>query len=872
MVSVSPQGRKHWRIKDMYLCVSCTLIKISTRSKEANIYLINVTVSRPCKRCVALGKTDTCQDIKHKKRGRPRLRDKQASGDGKGNDSGYEVMYGTIQTPSFTAHQQPSQPPLRQQSQPRPVAPHRTSPEVSQQQRQTTTISFIHEPIESFQEQQEQTQVPASQPQVQSNDHQHHFIQQQQQQLHQGNQNNSSVQSADSNGTFIHEPVQLIPHTPFDELLYDSNNMIQQYMIPPYMTMPMQQQAFSQPEQQQQAPETMSLQMKMGNAFAQRPTSLPLAPAASPPQQMNQHQQRQHQHQLVVKQKDTRNNSDNDFIESTNRQEQQHSPQQQMDENDVNKPKGPHSPINSRRFSMNYSNGNNGNSIGKERTDVNQTITFILSMEVCCARVSEEVTGMWGYYPQEFAHRSLYDFISPKDTDRLGRLHRLLLDNIVDVAKSKEPPTQTERTTSELFHKMEQEQLTVIAPGSSTFSDTLHVKKRSGEEELYEMLVCMGGGLGADLHQPASHSNLYIIAQFRKYRYEVSAQNTLEDTIIARATTSPGRLMSSSFTQTSSSSMLTSNNGKHSSKNDEKISLGNNNKPSSNFNSGLKRNSSFLKPNPPFRHTMARTITDLGRGGPSMDMRSRSSLPSHYATSSHLNTISKIEPAKVNVAPITQRSSPSFASSSLKSSWQNRIGKSSFSSSSSTSSSSNLYDQYHHHNDNNNINSISSHGNNNNHNQRHLNNSSPDNSDSTSSSSSSSASTTTFTAPSSANAAAAAAAAATTVTKPTFVSAPLSSARESGSRYSTLATYRFAPVPPTKMTTGSPHGGPNVTHPTTQYFLQTSSSTLNAAASAAQYSSRNTYHSASSMADNDKASGKTDSNRKVEMSIRSLLC
>lgn len=30
-------------------------------------------VSRPCKRCSALGKCDTCIDIKHKKRGRPKL-------------------------------------------------------------------------------------------------------------------------------------------------------------------------------------------------------------------------------------------------------------------------------------------------------------------------------------------------------------------------------------------------------------------------------------------------------------------------------------------------------------------------------------------------------------------------------------------------------------------------------------------------------------------------------------------------------------------------------------------------------------------------------------------------------------------------------
>lgn len=32
-------------------------------------------MSRPCKRCSAVGKCDTCIDIKHKKRGRPKLAD-----------------------------------------------------------------------------------------------------------------------------------------------------------------------------------------------------------------------------------------------------------------------------------------------------------------------------------------------------------------------------------------------------------------------------------------------------------------------------------------------------------------------------------------------------------------------------------------------------------------------------------------------------------------------------------------------------------------------------------------------------------------------------------------------------------------------------
>ncbi|RKP09502.1 hypothetical protein THASP1DRAFT_28707 [Thamnocephalis sphaerospora] len=34
-------------------------------------------VSRPCRRCVTMGKTDTCYDVQHKKRGRPKLKDRR---------------------------------------------------------------------------------------------------------------------------------------------------------------------------------------------------------------------------------------------------------------------------------------------------------------------------------------------------------------------------------------------------------------------------------------------------------------------------------------------------------------------------------------------------------------------------------------------------------------------------------------------------------------------------------------------------------------------------------------------------------------------------------------------------------------------------
>lgn len=42
-------------------------------------YHICTLAERPCKRCISVGKTDSCYDIQHKKRGRPKIRDKLAA-------------------------------------------------------------------------------------------------------------------------------------------------------------------------------------------------------------------------------------------------------------------------------------------------------------------------------------------------------------------------------------------------------------------------------------------------------------------------------------------------------------------------------------------------------------------------------------------------------------------------------------------------------------------------------------------------------------------------------------------------------------------------------------------------------------------------
>lgn len=136
-------------------------------------------------------------------------------------------------------------------------------------------------------------------------------------------------------------------------------------------------------------------------------------------------------------------------------------------------------------------------------------------MEICCARVSDEVQTLLGYYPQELAHRPLYSFIAPTSSEVLARLHRVLLDNVTHVASSVDSTWQrtppTERTTSEKFFSTHPDTLTAIANGSQTVADILWMKRNDGGLEALQAQFYLGGGLGADLYQPTTLGSLYII-------------------------------------------------------------------------------------------------------------------------------------------------------------------------------------------------------------------------------------------------------------------------------------------------------------------------------------------------------------------------
>lgn len=137
-------------------------------------------------------------------------------------------------------------------------------------------------------------------------------------------------------------------------------------------------------------------------------------------------------------------------------------------------------------------------------------------MDLCCARVTDESLEYLQWYPQEFSHRSIYDFLAPGENHQdLAKLHRCLLDNSVQHQTQKTPHSNTIRSSFEGFYANAITTLLNIANGSLTLKQKLRFRCGGGGEKRKEQeMDCklyLGGGFGADLFNASSLNQLYIV-------------------------------------------------------------------------------------------------------------------------------------------------------------------------------------------------------------------------------------------------------------------------------------------------------------------------------------------------------------------------
>lgn len=137
-------------------------------------------------------------------------------------------------------------------------------------------------------------------------------------------------------------------------------------------------------------------------------------------------------------------------------------------------------------------------------------LQMFLSMDLCCARISDESIQFLNTDPTQLGHCSFYDIIHPDSSETLSRLHRILLDNCHHHVAQ---PISFAPASSETFLTTSAAQLLSIANGSQTIKETLKFKSSAS---LFECRFYLGGGFGGDLFTSNTLNQLYMVCLVTK--------------------------------------------------------------------------------------------------------------------------------------------------------------------------------------------------------------------------------------------------------------------------------------------------------------------------------------------------------------------
>ncbi|KAL7310741.1 hypothetical protein PS15m_010205 [Mucor circinelloides] len=146
----------------------------------------------------------------------------------------------------------------------------------------------------------------------------------------------------------------------------------------------------------------------------------------------------------------------------------------------------------------------------EEQRSPKEMMTMFLSMDLCCARVSDESMQFLSTNPTQMGHCSFYDIIHPESSETLSRIHRILLDNC---HRHVTQPISFKPASSETFLTTSAAQLLSIANGSQTIKETLKFKS---SVSLFECRFYLGGGFGGDLFVSNTLEQLYMVCLVTK--------------------------------------------------------------------------------------------------------------------------------------------------------------------------------------------------------------------------------------------------------------------------------------------------------------------------------------------------------------------
>ncbi|KAF9919168.1 hypothetical protein BX616_000442 [Lobosporangium transversale] len=152
--------------------------------------------------------------------------------------------------------------------------------------------------------------------------------------------------------------------------------------------------------------------------------------------------------------------------------------------------------------------------------------TVFLTMDLICARVSDESQVLWGYHPHDISHKSLYSIIANEDQGKLRNLLSLIKDAVFSSTPSNTSQHPSRLTfldsTSQVFYQNRPNIMSCMAPGSSEYTDVIRVCHADGGSDLFSIRMYVGGGLGTDLQRGLSIEHAYIVCVMARHSSPLS--------------------------------------------------------------------------------------------------------------------------------------------------------------------------------------------------------------------------------------------------------------------------------------------------------------------------------------------------------------
>ncbi|KAI8065503.1 hypothetical protein BC940DRAFT_368759 [Gongronella butleri] len=163
-------------------------------------------------------------------------------------------------------------------------------------------------------------------------------------------------------------------------------------------------------------------------------------------------------------------------------------------------------------------------------------LTMFLTLDMLCARTSDECVELLGYHPQDLAYKPLEQFLL--NPSELRQVHQQLTQSYQQCVSSQPPAGTTLPGSSEHFQSSPAT-LLEIANGSRTFKTRLvfktaamsHDTAGNGIDQHQSAMVSVmdaqfyfGGGLGADLCSLSNLDRLYIVGLLTLSKSYVSYQ------------------------------------------------------------------------------------------------------------------------------------------------------------------------------------------------------------------------------------------------------------------------------------------------------------------------------------------------------------